>query len=853
MSKYLRRALVHHLGAPTPARRGRAEAPRPARRRLPRRLLRVGLVLLITAVLSGTFLAWWVEGQIDGGLPPLDGELRVDGLKEPVDVERDALGIPTLRGRNRVDVAFATGFVHGQDRFFQMDLLRRHAAGELSELVGAAALDEDRKMRLHRFRAMARRKLDLLGESAREVLAAYARGVEAGRGSSRSKPFEYLVLMIQPAPWREEDSLLVGLEMFRVLQLDSVQRESATGLVYDVLPGPLADFLSPVGSSWDAPLSGPAMPGPSFPGPEVLDLRQRPPSFDPLPKPPRKTGKGDWGLGLGVDLPPEVERVRPGSNNWAVAGRHTTHGGAIVANDMHLWLMAPGLWYRTAFVWPAANGRENRVDGVTLPGAPAMVVGSNTHVAWGFTNTEGDWADLVLLRPAAGGEGWYQTPDGPRAVERHREVIRVRGGAKEALDVEWTIWGPVLGKDHRGRRRALRWVAHEADAINLDLMRMEQARTVKDAVAVAHGAGIPAQNLVAADSRGEIAWTIAGRIPRRVGLDGRRPTCWAEKGGPRWDGWLGPQDYPQVVGPPGGRLWTANNRVVGAPDVGKVGLGNYDLGARAGQVRDGLAARDKVSEGDMLAIQLDDRAVFLERWQKLLLEVLRPAEEGSERAALRREVVYWGGRAAVDSIGYRLVRQFRQEVHDRVLDALTTPCRRADPNFHPVWLSPNIEGAVWQLVTRRPEHLVPPPHTSWEDLLQGAVEAMRKDAESHAWDFERSLRRHTWGRRNTVRVRHPFSSASPRLERWLRLDMPGRQLPGDPSNMPRIQSVSDGASQRMAVSPGREAEGYFHMPAGQSGHPRSSHYRDGHAAWANGRPAPFLPGPAQHALKLVPR
>jgi len=189
-------------------------------------------------------------------------------------------------------------------------------------------------------------------------------------------------------------------------------------------------------------------------------------------------------------------------------------------------------------------------------------------------------------------------------------------------------------------------------------------------VAVANRSGLPAQNFVVADARGGIAWTIVGRIPRREGFDGRRPMSWAEYGGPRWEGWYEPKDYPRIINPREGRLWTANNRVIDEPHLSRLGLLNYDLGARAAQIRDGLRAKPKVCEADMLALQLDDRALFLERWQKLMLKALRPGEDAPSEA-MRREVAYWGGRAAVGSVGYRLVRRFRYQVHETILNALT--------------------------------------------------------------------------------------------------------------------------------------------------------------------------------------
>jgi penicillin amidase len=805
-----------------------------------RRVSRAVLVLLLLAVAGVGVVYLWARAQVRGSLPQLDGELRLAGLSAEVRVERDGLGVPTIRGRNRADVAFTTGFVHGQDRFFQMDLMRRHAAGELAELLGPALVAEDTRVRLHRFRDVARRALEKLGAAERAVLSAYVRGVEAGRRSLAKPPFEYLwpLLNQEPAPWREEDTVLVALGMFLILQGGGADDESVRGVLYDTLPAPLAAFLSAEGTEWDAPLEGPALPMPPVPGPEVLDLRKAPAA----PQPPKKAALFDR------------EAFVYGSNNWAVSGAHTAHGGAIVANDMHLSIRVPNVWYRAMFVWPAADGSEARVVGVTLPGTPAMVVGSNTHVAWGFTNTEGDWADLVVLEPGPKAPESYLTPNGPKQLERHVEIIRVKGAADMEVPLETTIWGPVYDRDHKKRRRALRWTAHDPAAINFDLLGMETARTLGEALDVAHRAGMPGQNVVIADDKGGIAWTISGRIPRRVGFDGRLPTSWAD-GQRRWDGWLDAKEHPTILNPPDGRLWTANNRVVGAATLAKIGHGHYDLGARAKQIRDDLRADKKFREADMLAIQLDDRALFLERWQGLLLKVLTPEAVAADarRGALRAKVAEWGARAAVESVGFRVVRAFRYRVHEAVLAALTRPCKAADPRFATWRIGHNVEGPVWRLLQERPAHLLPPGHASWDALLLHEADALCKEIQGKSPSLEAALDGWTWGARNTTDIRHPFSREVPGLlRRWLDLDMPHQELPGSSGNMPRVQTPTDGASQRLAVSPGREAEGYFHMPCGQSGHPLSPHYRDGHAAWAEGQPTPLLPGPAAHTMTLRP-
>jgi penicillin amidase len=716
-------------------------------------------------------------------------------------------------------VARATGFLHAQERFFQMDLLRRSAAGELAALFGRVALEMDREARPLRLRQVARRALKALRADERDLVAAYAEGVNGGLAALGAAPFEYLVLRAEPGPWRDEDSLLCALAMYRDLQGRQPRQESLLGLIRETLPPALAAFLAPVGTEWDAPIEGGPVPMPAVPGPEVVDLRKT------------------WSEAAIAESSspggPEDEAAR-GSNNWAVAGRLTAHGGALLANDMHLGISVPNTWYRLSLGFPGADG-ERRVTGVTLPGAPFVVAGSNGRVAWGFTNSEGDWADLVLLEPDPASPDGYLTPEGPRPLEREVETIEVARAGEEGLAVESTIWGPVIDRDHTGRRRALAWVALREAGLNASLYRMEAVRDLAEAQALAAEVGIPNQNLVAADAAGRIGWTIIGRIPRRVGHDGAVPTSWAD-GTRGWDGWLSPEEYPRVVDPPSGRIWSANARVVGGEKLAKVGVGGYDLGARQGQIRDGLLATARASEDDMLRLQLDDRARFLERWQRLLLGVLSPEAVAGDarRGEARQRVEGWGGRASIDSVGFRVVRAFRERVGDRILDPLLAPVRAKDPERVRPGTAPNArwEGPVWALVTERPAHLL--------DALDDVLEELAGLG---------PLAGRTWGERNTTLIRHPLSRAVPRLGGFL--DMPRQPLPGD-SHMPRFQSPSAGASERFAVSPGREERGYFHMPCGQSGHPLSPHYADGHAAWAKGDKTPFLPGPAVNVLTLVP-
>jgi penicillin G amidase len=815
--------------------------PSSRRWRRVRRTLAIGSGLLVLAAISG---AGWARYELAGSLPILEGGLVLPGLTDAVTVERDAGGVPTIRGRSRADVARATGFVHAQERFFEMDLARRQAAGELSALFGRQTLDVDRAARLHRMRAHAARVVAGATPEERAILEAYVAGVNAGLRALRTPPFEYVLLRTTPAPWTSDDSVLVLASMFFSLQESTAARESRVALTEELLPPALAAFLlAPVGD-WEAPLVGEVSPRVPAPGPDVIDLRAGTAAIRPGTIPWRaREPEPRFAWARGVD-----EEIR-GSNNWALSGAHTANGAALVADDMHLRIAVPNIWFRASFVWQDAAG-PHRVTGVTLPGLPSVVVGSNGTLAWGFTNATGDFSDLVLIEADPDNADRYLTPSGPQAYVRHREIIAVKGQPDEAIEVTDTIWGPAVDADHRGRRRALCWVPARPGGMNLRLFGFETTTTIDEAFGLAHEAGIPAQNLVVGDRGGRIAWTIVGRIPRRVGFDGRTPASWAD-GARTWDGWLASAAYPRVVDPPSGRLWTANNRLVDGDTLTAIGDGGFDPGARAKQIRDDLQPLERATPADMLKVHLDDRALFLARWRDLALRTLTPqAITGSPaRQEFRRLVeTTWSGRASVESVAYRLVRAFRLETADLALRPLLAPALAADrrPATPAVAWVRTIEAPMWALVSEQPAHLLDRKYASWPALLLDAVDrtcaALTADG--------RALADRTWGEANTARIGHPLASAIPLVGDWL--NMPHEPLPGD-SNMPRVQSPSGGASERLAVSPGHEADGYFHMPGGQSGHPLSPYYRSGHAAWVNGAPTPFLPGRTEKTLTLEPR
>jgi penicillin amidase len=797
-----------------------------------RRTVRALAFFLAFLVLTGLVAKVWLHHRMAASLPQLDGERRMAGLAAPVSIERDDLGVPTIRAGNRLDAVRALGFLHAQDRFFQMDLLRRQAAGELAALVGFGAVRLDEAHRLHRFRAVAQQVIARAQPADRAVLEAYAAGVNAGLAALGDKPFEYVAFMADPRPWKPEDSILAVHAMFLELNDGTGSRESELGELQRRMPPAMFELLAPRGTEWDAPLVGASIAPPPIPGPEVIDLRRQ------------RSAQAQGVLRRSPGEPfEEISAV--GSNNFAVAGAHTADGHALLANDMHLGLRVPNTWYRVSILRPDDRGGTLRVTGVTLPGTPVVSVGSNGHVAWGFTNSYGDWTDVVQLELDPQNPRLYRTPEGLKRIEEVKEVIKIKGLADNKVTVEETIWGPVIGRDRQNRPQVLAWTAHHPEAVNLESAGLETARTLEEAMAVANRSGIPPQNFTVVDDTGRIGWTIMGQIPHRVGFDGRLPTSWAD-GSRRWEGWLTAEEHPRIVAPPSGRIWTANARVVDGDMLAKIGDGGYMLGARARQIRDRLMALENATPKDLLAIQLDDRALFLTRWRDLLLRTLAPgALTGHpQRAELRRLVTTtWTGRASIDSVAYRAVRTFRGLVRDRVYNSLTH--QEGTPEALRVRPSPQFEGGLWRLVDEQPVHLLDPQFPSWDAELLASID----DLIAQFQQVGPRLADRTWGERNTTQIQHSLSLVVPFLGRWL--DMPAHPLPGD-EDMPRVQGRAHGASERLVVSPGHEETGIFHMPVGQSGHPLSPYYQNGHAAWEEGRTTPFLPGRTVHRLLLKP-
>lgn len=759
------------------------------------------IVVLVMAVGASVALLLWAS------LPVQEGSQKLRGLSAPVEILRDADGVATITAANRVDAARATGFLHAQERFFQMDLARRAGAGELAALLGPRALPVDRQRRIFELRTVARRQLQVLPRAEQDLLYAYADGVNAGLRTLRAHPFEYLLLRQTPERWRAEDALLVAGAMYFMLTDARAGHALQRAQLLEAGGAALHDYLMPAATPWDAPLQGEAAPLPAPPAAEALDLRALPPDhFEGEPARTRRVS------GLG-------------SNAFAVAGERTASGAALVAGDMHLGLSVPNDWYRLRLRVSGEDARD--VTGVTLPGLPLIISGSNGRVAWAFTNSYGIWSERIRV---------------PESAVRERELtLAVAGDEDASMRLRESDLGPVVPGMQAGDWHALRWLAARPDAANLELLGMETATDVVSALDVLNGAGIPPQSAVVGDADGRIAWTIAGRMPARGPSAPQLPL--APEAVDSWNGWLDDADYPRIVDPAAGYLASANARLLADEGHALIGDGGTALSARQRRLRERVAGAEGIDAEGALAIQRDLHSDWLDAWAAELDRLLAApaADARADIAALRALMADWQPEARADNRAYSLVRRWQTMVHDRVIHALSAPVRAEFPGFV-LDAFPVSQTAVLDLVQRQPSHLLDPRFDSWQGFLLAALDrALDPDAEAAPV--------RAWGDYNRLVMRHPLSGALPGLGRLL--DMPADRLPGD-ADVVRVQGPSFGASQRMAIPVGAEGEAIFHMPGGQSGHPAAAHYRAGHGDWVAARAAPLLPRRAVSRFELRP-
>ncbi len=571
-------------GADEPLNPGDAE-PASAGARSGRGLRVLAIILLLLVVIAAGALLFgriYFTRAMRADLPQLDGAQVVYGLSAPVTVERDAQGVPHIRAGSMDDLIFAQGYITAQDRLWQMELLRRHAAGQLAAVLGRSMVEHDRVQRMLQLLTAANSAVAALPPDQQHWLVVYARGVNASIVAQHAHlPVEFRMLGYEPAPWTPRDSMLVELAMFEDLTNNFPEKLGREALTAHLPPELIAD-LYPVGSWRDHPPGAP-IPDVTAPQPEIKDVPldesqsrlNRPgaiPNTDATP--PADLTQLTQTLAL-FDRP--CEACIAGSNGWAVAGSRSASGKPMLSNDMHLALQAPGIWYEAdleaALPAPLAGFHA---AGVTLPGAPFIIAGHNAHVAWGFTNLGADVEDIYIERTRGTPSGAeFETASGEWLPVRYRaETIHVRGGADVVVDVPLTHHGdadtPVISSLLPGEKRtlSLRWTIYEPGSVNAPFFAIDAAGDWPSMLSAFSSWGGPPQNLMYADDQGHIAYHAVGRVPIRGDVNNPAPlspvptdAVAPDSATHEWAGMIPFDQLPQALDPPDGVLATANSRV----------------------------------------------------------------------------------------------------------------------------------------------------------------------------------------------------------------------------------------------------------------------------------------------------
>ncbi|HWX91731.1 MAG TPA: penicillin acylase family protein [Terriglobales bacterium] len=794
----------------------------PRQRSGPGRALAFVLIAVLVLILGA--LAW-VYSVARSALPQLDGSLKVSGLSGRVRVIRDGHGVPTIDATTLDDLFFAQGFVTAQDRLWQMDMMRRFAAGEISEILGDEFLPHDREQRILGIRVAARKALEVASAQNLNHFEAYARGVNAYIETHRERlPIEFRILRYSPRPWAPEDSTLIASQMVKDLNhypyRDALDREK---ILAKLGPELTADLY--VNTSWhDRP---PTVVRVGLDRNLDRDIDEENPPRRPPASSVASTGTGFQNLASTSESESD-DRMVVGSNNWVVSGAHTVSSKPLLSNDMHLGHQMPNLWYE-------AHLHCGNFDaaGVTLPGLPYVIVGHNQRIAWGFTNVGPTVEDVYVetFNPT----GKYQTPEGWKTPEHRSEIIHVKGEEDVTVDVALTRHGPIITELVPGetRKLALRWTLY--DGTHDPFFEVDSAQNWEQFRSAFSVFDAPGQNVVFADVDGNIGYQATGKIPVRASGDGSLPENGSDNSH-EWTGYIPFEKLPSVYNPPSGIIATANGRI--APDGYPYSISTgWEAPWRTARIYRVLESGKKFSAADMLALQTDiysdaDR-FFAERF----VYGVDHARKASPRAQQAAEILRgWDGRMTADSAAPTIAYRARSELARLLLEPKLGPAP-TDPRQIEATLSWKTYSwgmwSVWleNVVHHQPQSWLPGAYGSYDELLAASVEAAVSGPQESRDQAPQNLAAWKWGAFRPLEIQHPILGRVPVLQRWTG---PGVQPQSGSGYTVKAVSRSHGPSERLTVDLSDPDQTTLNLVTGEAGNFLSPYYMDQWKAWYEG-------------------
>lgn len=751
-------------------------------------------------------------------LPPPSGRIRLAGLSKPVEVIRDRWGVPHIYAQNEQDLFFAQGYIHAQDRLFQMDTHRRVGSGRISEISGPSGLATDRFARYFGWPRIAETQTANVSAQVADVMRAYCAGVNTFIRQGKM-PLEFKILAYQPEEWRLFDTAAWGAvlawglsvnwesEMIRSLLLESLGLEKTS------------DLTSPYDVEYQTIVPD-GVVGQRLISKMLHDYRQllTNMSLDTIP-----AGKG------------------VGSNNWVVAGQHTMSGRPILANDPHLPPTFPALWYENHLI-----GGEFNVSGFTMPGVPGVIIGHNEHIAWGATNAFPDVQDTYIERFHPEDSVLYEFDGQWETAEIVKETIRVRGKKPVVEQVRYTRHGPVFSDmwAEEGPTLSLKWASYyQNDQMRaiFDMNRAANWTQFRDAL---RHWGFPSQNIVYADREGNIGYTMPGLIPMRSKGAGVVPVPgWQETY--EWRDWIPFDELPMSLNPAEGLIVSANNRVCG-DDYPHFLTSEYLPDYRAKRIIELLNEYVPLTLADNGRIQADTVSLQARRFLNLTLPLLECQQVDHEKGKYALQLLRtWDCDMQADRVAPSLffgwLTLFTTAVYEQALGPeLATKLLSLQP-AEGFPLDPYLEVAP-EIAMNWLDSGSPDWVGDIKPLLLPALQKTLIHLEKH---FGRDPDGWQWGKLHKINLRHPLSIIPGLGRSWKSRLMPAG---GDGYTVNQAdvkmqfppETVGVIASCRMLIDVGKWDNSLAVLAGGQSGHPASDHYRDGLADWENGRYHPML-------------
>ena len=812
------------------------------------------LLLLILAVALG-----YAYFSVRAALPQLDGHAQIAGLSAPVTVTRDAHGVPTIEAQTLEDVFFAQGYVTAQDRMWQMDVMRRVASGELSEILGPDTLSIDREQRVLGLRAAAHKSIESANPRDQGFFAAYARGVNAYIAhQSNHLPIEFRMLKYAPRPWTPEDSVVIGNQMVKDMNYryfeDALHHEK---ILAKLGPELTADLY--VNRSWhDRPptvmreeIDQPANSNDSDDDDDDSDDDPASDNSVTQHRVPPALVRPDM-------VRPDTVRpdmVRPdnddlsviGSNDWVVSGAHTVTGKPLLSDDMHLGHQMPNLWYEAHLHAGALD-----VAGVTLPGVPYVIVGHNQKIAWGFTNVGPAVTDVYVENFNA--QGAYQTPHGWLQPEHRTEVIHVKGQPDVTVDVKITRHGPIITELVPGETRplALRWTLY--DGLRIPFFDVDTAQNWDEFRHAFSLLDAPGQNVVYADVDGNIGYQTTGKVPIRASGDGSLPVSGADDSH-EWTGYIPFDKLPHIYNPPSGIIATANSRIT--PDDYNLPISmEWAPPWRTARIYHVLESGRSFAPADMLALQTDIHSESDLFVAERLVYAVDHDSQASTRAKQAADLMRnWDGRMLANSAAPTIAEASARELRRLLLESRlgSAPAAHKDDGELSWKTYTWTMSSVWleNILIHHPKRWLPEKYSSYDTLLTAAVEAAVSGS-----DVPKNLASWNWGKFNAIEIQHPILGKIPLLNHW---SGPGIQEQSGSAYTVKAVTRHHGPSERFTANLADLDQSTLNIVTGQGGNFLSPYYMDQWQAWYGGSTftLPFSPqavaAAKAHAILLEPQ